>query len=167
MLRVSFPSNYIESIHGPLCVNIAWRCVKMIHRYIHMHIHSSWIRWKTFSTRPYCPRVQWCKKPYSHSCCKTVFICMSHFHLLFLCELKGKHRSSASPEMLNLNIRKTNNICLLSNISRRAAARLEIPYMQAEQSTKLSRSHCDSKSESCITEFSLLQLSRHLWHEDI
>lgn len=63
--------------------------------------------------RSYCLWARQCRKK-KVSCCETVFVCLCYFHPCFLCELTGKHGFAASPEMLNLDMRKTNSICLLS-----------------------------------------------------
>lgn len=83
----------------------------------HPFNHLYFIRTKDTTMRPSCPCAQQCKKKKKKKyllCCETVFICLCYFYLWFPCELTGKHASAASLEMLNLDMRKTNNICLLS-----------------------------------------------------
>lgn len=59
--------------------------------------------------------------------------CLFYFYLWFLCELTGKHRSTASPERQNLDTRKINNICLLSKTPAKTASMAEIVHMQPGQ----------------------------------
>lgn len=99
-------------------------------------------------------------------CCETVFICLCYFYLWFLCELTGKHGSAASLEMLNLDMRKTNNICLLSK------TRAELPPWWRYHTCRRSKAvRClyhtvipNMKRFSRIpVELTLLKLSGHLW----
>ncbi len=171
MNRVYLKENETSEKLCKQSIHFMWRgyVYILLKRRDHLLNHMYFISTRDTTTGPYCPWALRCKKKTPVSLLLwTVFICLSYFHLWFLCELTGKHRFAASLEMLNLDIRKTNNICLLSKNS---LAEL-LPWWRYHTCRLNKAVRClyhtvipnlNRVLERIPIKFTLLKSSRHLW----